>query len=125
MQLFPTAGETTLWLRLPALLLAVLVPAVREEILFRGALQGFLHRVLGRGTGRTLLVYAGVSLCWAALHYHNTDAPLAKLGQIFVLGLLFCALARRWSVEVAVCAHMGLNAAALVAGLLLAGPAGA
>jgi hypothetical protein len=39
-----------------------------------------------------------------------------KLAQIFLLGLVFGWLARRYSVEAAILAHVGLNVTALIGG---------
>jgi membrane protease YdiL (CAAX protease family) len=88
--------------------------AVAEEIIFRGALLGFLVR---RSKERTVMLLASifsVSLAWAFMHFPNTDSPSFKIAQVFVLGVILAEVARRWSLESAVVLHVSFNAAALV-----------
>ncbi len=93
--------------------------AISEELLFRGVLFGFLAR-LSKGNklalGASMIV---ISLLWALLHLQNTNCPPLKLAQIFVLRIVFCMLARRGLLEAAIAGHVGLNLAALAAGLAL------
>ncbi len=87
--------------------------ALTEEIVFRGALLGFLLRA---GKERGWVIVAAtvvVSLLWASLHLSATDAPLLKFGQITLIGFALAELTRRWNLESAILAHLGLNLAGL------------
>lgn len=98
-----------------------LTAALTEEIVFRGALLGALLRW---GKERGWVIVAAVlstSALWALLHLSLTDAPGLKLIQIFILGLGFAEITRRWGLEAAILAHLGLNVAGLVGMVLLAG----
>ncbi len=96
-----------------------LYAAVAEEIAFRGVLLGFLLR-LGRERPWVVLVAAvTTSMAWALLHLSLTDAPGIKLVQIFLIGLGLVWITRRWGLEAAILAHMGLNVAGLLGMLVL------
>ena len=100
------------------MLLFVVSAAVSEEILYRGALLGFLCRVSRDRTTWVLASIFTVSLLWAFMHVLNTDNPTFKLAQVFILGVVFAEFARRWSLESAMAAHISLNVTALLLGLL-------
>jgi membrane protease YdiL (CAAX protease family) len=91
--------------------------AVLEEVMFRGAIQGFLLRVT-RGT-RSGIVLSNLlaTVIWTMLHLLNTNAPAVKFSQIAFLGLVFGELARRWGLNSAIAAHLGLNLASILAAL--------
>jgi membrane protease YdiL (CAAX protease family) len=90
---------------LPALLSA----AIAEELLFRGIIQRWLERKLG-GTERSgWIAVALSSALWAVAHMGNVEQVGLKLGQIFILGLVFGTLARKFSVEASIGAHVLLN----------------
>ena len=70
--------------------------AIVEELAFRGGLLAFLLRITGN---RTLYAWVWIivtAFLWALLHYLNTDNPGLKLAQIFILGVAFGFMARRW-----------------------------
>lgn len=93
--------------------------ALFEEVLFRGVLQRGLARMLGGSTAAGWVAIVLSSAVWTLGHAANTDNLGFKFTQIFLLGLVFGWLARHRSVESAVAAHVGLNAASVVGGLLL------
>lgn len=110
-----SAEKATLWVRLPIAALAVTAAALAEELTYRGMLYGWLLRLL-KGRRGVALAAVLTSAVWAAAHAPNTDSPLIKCAQVFVLGLFFCEFARRWCLEAAMAAHVGLNLAALLVG---------
>jgi len=85
------------------------VAAVQEELVYRGATQGLMTRLLGGTRAGVIGVNLLIALLFAAAHLLNTDAPLLKFGQIFVFGLLLAWLAHRFSLSSAIAAHLGLN----------------
>lgn len=109
-QMTPDLDRSAAWFNWGVVLPAVCAAAIGEELLFRGAVQ----RWLTSWSSRPWLSIALTSLFWALLHAPNTDAPLLKLGQIFVIGLMFGALANRHGVESTIVAHVGLNIGATV-----------
>jgi membrane protease YdiL (CAAX protease family) len=118
-QLFPRAMGAPLAVRLPVFVLAACALAVAEELAFRGVLLGWLLRI-GRPRGAyAVLMIALVSLLWALLHIPNTNAPVLKCGQIFVIGLFLGEFARRWSVEAAMAGHLALNATVVALALIV------
>ena len=117
---FPGLAESSAGTRVLVALPLGVYAALVEELVFRGALLGFLLRV---GRERRWVVLASsvvTSLTWALLHLSVTDMPLVKLTQIFLIGLGLAAIARRWGIEAAILAHLGLNLAGL-AGMLVLG----
>ncbi len=103
----------------PGVLALVALPVavtavITEELVFRGALLGFFLRILGEGPWGAAWAAVLSSAAWAAVHLSVTDAPGIKFTQIFLLGLVFAALARRWRIEAAMMAHLGLNLMGLV-----------
>lgn len=82
--------------------------AVVEELVFRGVLQGALLRV-AKGKLAVVVTMILVSGLWASLHLLNTNAPMLKMGQIFLIGLVLCEITRRGSLEAAIAGHVGLN----------------
>lgn len=110
---FPTAAESSAWITMPVLMLVLIAFAVSEELVFRG---GMLAWVVGRTRNRVVLRYLGVTaitLMWALAHIPNTNAPVAKVTQMFVIGIAFAEIARRDGVWSAVAAHIGLNVASV------------
>ena len=86
-----------------ALLSTALVPALAEEMCFRGMLQGLLTRRLPRaGVWITALVFAAVHLQWSALP------------ALFVLGLALGYVNKRHGFWAGVLLHGLYNAAVLV-----------
>jgi len=110
----PSAANAGLYVRLPVLVLAVSGAALAEELLFRGVLFGWLLRLSRNRTAGIVLATVLVSLVWALVHLPNTDAPWIKCGQIFLISMVLCEFARRWCLEAAIAAHVGLNVAALL-----------
>ncbi len=96
-------------LQLALMLLFVASAAIGEEVLFRGALLGFLERLSRNKTAWIAVSIVSVSLLWAFLHVFNTDNPAFKMAQIFLFGCLLSELTRRWSLESAIAAHVSLN----------------
>ncbi len=92
---------------------SMLAAAIAEEILFRGILQRGMIRLLGGGRAATIASIVVVSAVWALGHQGVTDPFWAKYIQIFLVGLVFGALAHRRSLESAIVAHLALNASAL------------
>ncbi len=118
-QLFPRAMGAPLAVRLPVFVMAAGALAVAEELAFRGVLLGWLLRIGRRRGAYAVLMIALVSLLWALLHIPNTNAPLLKCGQIFVIGLFLGEFARRWSVEAAMAGHLALNATVVALALVV------
>jgi membrane protease YdiL (CAAX protease family) len=118
--LAPSGGKAMLLARLPMAALFGTAAALGEELTYRGVLYGWLLRLVGReGRSGVALAAVATSLLWAVAHAPNTDLPLVKCAQIFVLGLFFCEFARRWCLEAAMAAHVGVNLAALLVGAAL------
>jgi membrane protease YdiL (CAAX protease family) len=101
---------------------ALIAAAVYEEILYRGVLQAWLVRWLGDSSGRVAASIALTSIVWAVAHAANADPMLPKLIQIVLLGFLFGGLARRYSVEASIMAHIALNVMAAIGGVLFETP---
>lgn len=91
-----------------------LAAAVAEEVLYRGVLQAWLIRWLGATRSGVAVGIAVTSFLWALPHIPNTDSVVAKLTQVFILGLLFGWLARRYSVEASMVAHLCLNLSSVI-----------
>jgi len=122
-RLFPHAMQSPLAMRLPVFLLAVSAMAIAEELAFRGVLLGWLLRIGRRRGPYAAFAMVVVSLLWALLHIPNTNAPLLKCAQVFLIGLCLCEFARRWSVEAAIAGHVALNVSAVLLGILVYLPA--
>ncbi len=105
-------------LQLVLMLLYVISAAVSEELLYRGALFGFLCRISKNRMSWLLASIFAVSLLWAFMHVLNTDNPAFKLAQVFILGTVFAEFARRWSLESAMAAHISLNVTAVMLGYI-------
>lgn len=118
---FPGLAEASPGMRVLVALPLGVYAALVEELVFRGALLGFLLRV---GRERRWVVAAALvltSITWALLHLSVTDAPGLKLLQIFLVGLGLAAITRKWGLEAAILAHLGLNLAGLAGMLVLGG----
>ena len=117
-QLFP--GLTALPSATRMLLAAPFVAsaALIEEMIFRGGLLGFLVRMARGNRLLTWLFIALISILWAALHLSNSDHPLLKFMQIFLLGLIFGYMALRWGILSPIAAHLTLNLSAIAAAML-------
>ena len=118
---FPRLADASPWVRTLVVLPLGVYAALVEELVFRGALLGFLLRVgrERRWVGAAAMVLT--SITWALLHLSVTDAPWLKLAQIFLVGLGLAAMTRRWGLEAAILAHLGLNLAGLAGFWALAG----
>ncbi len=92
----------------------VVGPAITEELTFRGLMLGFFMRVCNNNKLQIACAYFIVSMLWALLHIPNTDMPIVKVLQIFLIGLVLCELARRFSLESAIAGHILLNLSAVV-----------
>jgi membrane protease YdiL (CAAX protease family) len=115
-KLMPGLYEQPVWLLYSISLPAALAMAVAEEVLFRGVIQAWIIRLLGGGRWAAIVGIVSASLLWTIGHAANAEPLWIKLTQIFCLGLLFGWLARRWSVEAAIVAHLGLNLVAIGGG---------
>ena len=113
-KMFPGLESVNAAVRFAVVLSWAMAAALTEELTYRGVLSGFLLRL--RPGSRAMEAVASLvpSLLWAALHVQNTDSPLIKCVQIFILGLVFFEFAKRWCIEAAIAAHVGLNVAAVV-----------
>ncbi len=117
--LTPGLDREAWWFNWLVVLPWTLAAAIQEELMFRGVVQRFLARWFGRGEVGGWLAIVATSLFWACLHAPNTSAMGFKLVQIFLLGLIFGALARKRGVEASILAHMSLNFAATALELAL------
>ncbi len=88
-------------------LIIALVPAVGEELVFRGLLQQMLHRALGRGVPAVWLS----ALVFSAFHM-QFEGFLPRLALGAVLGYLFYWSRNLW---VPILAHFANNAVQVVA----------
>ena len=111
LKLFPDAEEASLWLKVPVVVLAISAPAIAEELTFRGGILGFLLRLSGNNRLAVAGSIIAVSLVWSLIHIPNTDAPLMKCAQIFIIGIAFAEFARRSCIEAAIAGHLALNLA--------------
>ena len=93
--------------------LAVLGPAITEELTFRGLMLGFFFRISKHNRIAMALSIVVVSILWSLLHVPNTDMPFVKCTQIFLIGLIFGELARRRGIEAAIAGHVALNLVAV------------
>ncbi|BAM03900.1 CPBP family intramembrane glutamic endopeptidase [Phycisphaera mikurensis] len=117
-ELLLTLQERPGWRTLaPAILSAVVLAPLLEEILLRGLVQSLCVRVLGRR--RRWAAIACASAGFAALHLGSV--PPQTLAGLFVLGVVFGAVYERTgSLTPAVLVHAGFNAfnvAVVAAGL--------
>ncbi|MEX0746142.1 MAG: CPBP family intramembrane glutamic endopeptidase [Phycisphaeraceae bacterium] len=99
----------------PVLFLFVGLAAVVEEVEFRGALLGSLLRMFGSRGAAALASMVLVSVLFGLMHLLNTDAPLVKFTQIFILGMMTAELVRRSSLEAAIACHLALNLVSVAA----------
>jgi len=106
-----------------ALLLGLMVAQMGaiEELIFRGGMLGVLLRLSGQRRWAVAGSVVAVSLLWALLHWQNTDAPLFKVGQIFVIGLILAQLIRKTCLEATIAAHASLNFSAVMAAYFFRG----
>jgi membrane protease YdiL (CAAX protease family) len=100
--------------RSPAVMLGASLPlvlsaALAEEVTYRGILQPLIAGPRNGSRVRPIIAIVVTSLLWAFGHSLNTNAPFLKLGQVFLIGLAFGAIARKWSVEASAAAHLVLN----------------
>jgi membrane protease YdiL (CAAX protease family) len=120
-KLMPKLQQASAATKIAYFLPPVLGAAVTEEILFRGVIQGWLAKWLGpgrAGVAGAIVLTAGF---WAVAHVANADAVWLKCLQIFLIGLGFGAIARRFSVEASIIGHVVINLTAVVAGYLMGG----
>jgi membrane protease YdiL (CAAX protease family) len=117
-RLFPQIQEASAVVALPAMLGFVIAAAVTEELIFRGAMLGFLLRVTRNQAALAWVFITAVSALWALLHIPNTDHPTLKVMQIFLLGLALGGMTRRWGLPSAVAAHVTLNTGAVIVPLV-------
>lgn len=114
MELYPGVDFQSPGVVAGVLLPFVLSAALAEELTYRGVIQPFIARILGDGRAAFGVSLVVTSLLWALAHSANADNPALKIGQIFVLGLAFGGLARRFSIEAAMVAHLGLNLTVMI-----------
>lgn len=120
---YPGLDYSAPWLLYGCMLPAMVAAALAEELLFRGVIQRWLARWLQQWMGEgvyTLVIAIGVtSLVWAIGHAMNTDALFLKLGQIFLVGLLFGWFCHRFSVECSMIGHVTFNVTIMLATLVV------
>lgn len=116
---YPGVEEAPLAAVMIVSLLFAAVAAVQEELVYRGAAQGLMTRLLGGSRAALIGVNLLIALLFAAAHLINTDAPTLKFTQIFLFGLLLAWLAHRFGLTSAVAAHLGLNLTVTPVELLL------
>ncbi|MHC4654525.1 MAG: CPBP family glutamic-type intramembrane protease [Planctomycetota bacterium] len=100
-------------------ILALTRMAIVEELVYRGGILAFL---ISKARNNRLAIIASliiVSLTWALPHIPNTDAPLLKITQVFIIGLFLGEFARRSCIETAMAAHIGLNISAVTIEFIL------
>jgi membrane protease YdiL (CAAX protease family) len=97
----------------------VIGPAILEELQYRGILQGFLLRLCKDNRVAVTAATICVSLLWALLHLPNTNAPLLKCIQVFIIGLVLSEFARRKGIGTSIAAHVSLNISATILELIL------
>ncbi|MHC4283186.1 MAG: CPBP family glutamic-type intramembrane protease [Planctomycetota bacterium] len=76
-------------------ILALTHMAIVEELVYRGGIFAFL---ISRARNNRLAIIASliiVSLTWALAHIPNTNTPLIKITQVFIIGLFLGEFARR------------------------------
>ncbi len=112
---FPGIDQAPAWIAFVASLGVGLAAAVVEELVFRGGILGFLCRITANQTALAWLWIAITAALWAFLHYDNTDRPAVKMTQIFLIGLAFGWLARRWGLHASMAGHIMLNAVVVAA----------
>ncbi len=98
---------------------AVTAVAVGEEIIFRGVLLSSLVTVFKAHRGLSIGAVVFVSALWSVAHIPNTDAPVMKLTQVFVIGIVLGEYARRRGLHAAIAGHVGLNVVAVLGGVFL------
>ncbi len=101
-------------------IMAVSGIAIVEELIFRGALLGSLLKWAGDQPLAMAAWIVLVSLVWAAMHLLNTDAPLIKMTQIFIMGLILAWLTWWGGLSSAIAGHVALNITAILGETLLA-----
>ena len=112
-RMFPGVESASPLVVIPTVSLLVTALAISEELVYRG---GMMALVVRKSRGRPMLRYLGVTVItfvWALAHAPNTDAPLMKMTQIFVIGIVLAEIARRDSLRTAIAAHVGLNLTAV------------
>jgi membrane protease YdiL (CAAX protease family) len=117
---FPALATSSSVVSLLVSILAVTHFAIAEELVFRGGIFAFL---ISKARNNRLAIIASlvvVSLTWALAHIPNTNAPLLKITQIFIIGLFLGEFARRSCIETAIAAHIGLNVSAVTIEFVLA-----
>ncbi|MBN1524762.1 MAG: CPBP family intramembrane metalloprotease [Spirochaetales bacterium] len=115
---FPDLFMEPGWIQAIVLSFFFVSAAITEEIMFRGALLGFFLRITKNRFAYYIVFAIVVSAIWAFFHFYNTNAPLIKLGQVFLIGLLLSEAARRWSLESAIAFHVSLNISSVILELL-------
>ncbi|MHC4249853.1 MAG: lysostaphin resistance A-like protein [Planctomycetota bacterium] len=113
--MFPNIESASPWVRMSVFLSFAMAAAVAEELTFRGVVMGFVQRL---SPGRTMAIAAATvsASLWAVEHLNITNAPMVKFAQILLLGFAFAWFARRYRIEAAIAAHLGLNVAAVLVG---------
>ncbi len=107
---------TVLW---GALFPMALGAAIAEELLYRGVLQQGLCKLFKQSRAGVIAAVCISSLVWAVAHIGSADNNLLKVTQIFLLGLAFGWLSRRYSLEASIAAHLSMNFFSVVVGTLL------
>lgn len=90
-----------------SIIVLALVPAVCEEVFFRGGLQNYLYK----SSGKFWLSVIIVSLIFSAVHF-SIYGFLSRVALGIILGLLFQYSGRLWP---GILAHFFNNAAAVIA----------
>ncbi len=113
MQIYESITEQPMPVRFVFYSLLVTGPAIAEELTFRGLMFGLFLRLSKNNTALIVLSTLVVSVLWSLLHIPNTNMPLVKCMQIFLISLVLCELARRKGIEAAIAGHVMLNLSAV------------
>lgn len=91
------------------MILTLTAAAMAEEITFRGGIIAYLIWKFRNNTFGQAASVAVVSLAWALMHLSNTSSPGIKISQIFLIGILFFEIARRYGLKGSITAHVCFN----------------
>lgn len=91
--------------RIPAnLIFQLVIVASSEELIFRGAIFGFLYAQYG-----WFSAYFGSSLIFALFHYAAYAGDLNATVVAFLMGLVLAYVCDRWNIGVSIGLHWGYN----------------
>jgi membrane protease YdiL (CAAX protease family) len=93
----------------PLILLASLLPALSEEIMFRLGIQTFLAKHLRWQGKRYWLAVLLTTAIWTLGHYGALEPTWVKLVQVFPMGLALGWVFRKYGLGSAILVHGGFN----------------